>query len=376
VTAATVESNTSTANPAAPRDGVSHMVQLDALRALAVTLVMIEHFFPAWFTKYVSTGAIGVRTFFVLSGFLITGILLRCRRSDQPVWFSLRQFYTRRFLRIFPLFYFTLALTALINIPPVRQTIIWHITYLSNVLLATRGHWLGPIAHLWSLAVEEQFYLIWPWVIILVPQRMLPRVIVSVICIAPIFRAVMWHYWPNEVTVTVLTPACMDTLGIGALLALFGDPAFAMTAPRLRLCRAGLWIGLPIILLCAIPLSSEFNWAMGAQFVAFDSGMALFGVWLIGKASSGFGGMAGKILRLPALVYLGTISYGIYMYHNFVPTAAAMVFNAWDIHPPRRSLLVELYMLITIAVASASWFLLERPLNNLKRYFPYERSRR
>ena len=86
------------------------MVQLDALRALAVTLVMIEHFFPSWFTKYISTGAIGVRMFFVLSGFLITGILLRCRRSDRPVWFSLRQFYTRRFLRIFPLFYFALAL--------------------------------------------------------------------------------------------------------------------------------------------------------------------------------------------------------------------------------------------------------------------------
>src|SRR5438067_240865 len=89
MTAATIAIDASTANPAAPSDGVRHIVQLDALRALAVTLVMIEHFFPAWFTKYVSTGPIGVRIFFVLSGYLITGILLRCRESDQPVWVSL-----------------------------------------------------------------------------------------------------------------------------------------------------------------------------------------------------------------------------------------------------------------------------------------------
>ena len=129
---------------------------------------------PCWFTIFfthpriggVDLALLGVWLFFVLSGFLITGILLRSR--DQVDYggyqgrFVLRQFYARRILRIFPLYYSVLLLAATIDLGDVRDTIFWHLAYLSNYLFATQQYWGAVTAHFWSLSVEEQFYILWP----------------------------------------------------------------------------------------------------------------------------------------------------------------------------------------------------------------------
>jgi len=89
----------------------------------------------------------------------------------QPLAVALKTFYARRALRIFPLFYFVLAAAAVLNIGPVRDTFAWHATYLSNIYFYLRGDWHGSVSHLWSLAVEEQFYLVWPLLILCAPER-------------------------------------------------------------------------------------------------------------------------------------------------------------------------------------------------------------
>ncbi len=147
----------------------SYRPQLDGLRAIAVMAVVFQHFAPSGWSKVIPWGGLGVTLFFVLSGYLITGILLKGR--EEPG--MLRHFYIRRALRIFPVYYATLLIAALLAIPPVRETFWWHAFYLSNVLFALKNSYFGAVSPFWSLAVEQHFYLIWPWVVLFVPRKRL-----------------------------------------------------------------------------------------------------------------------------------------------------------------------------------------------------------
>ncbi|MGH7999853.1 MAG: acyltransferase family protein, partial [Brasilonema sp.] len=130
---------------------LKYMKQLDGLRAIAVFAVLYTHYLPEKYWLFdIYWGGIGVRLFFVLSGFLITSILLKCRdyitSRQQTLSFTLRQFYIRRFLRLIPLYYAILFLAALINIPPVRETLAWHIPYLSNIYFAIKGDFHASVS--------------------------------------------------------------------------------------------------------------------------------------------------------------------------------------------------------------------------------------
>jgi peptidoglycan/LPS O-acetylase OafA/YrhL len=303
---------------------------------------MAFHFVPG-VDRYAPLGAIGVRLFFVLSGFLITRILLQSR--TWPMGHALRIFYARRALRIFPVFYLVLALAAIINIGPVRQTIGWHVSYLTNIYLFDRGSWHGSISHLWSLAVEEQFYLVWPLVVLTVPERRLPSMIAVAIAAAPITRLLAGG--PMN---SVLPTSCLDSLAAGALLAL--------PACRDTIMRAGLVAGLPLLVVSLVLRYLGFT---GIVFdVALDLGVSLASAWVVGRAIAGFSGMPGRTLSLRPAVYLGTISYGVYLFHGFMPYVlgryvTGFVEMAW----PLRALLLTS---ATIAIASVSWQILEKPL--------------
>ena len=372
-----------------PSTPLPHMLQLDALRAFAVLAVLVSHFSPTTsrlftFTRLIDLGGLGVRLFFVLSGFLITGILLRskryCEKDGLPVWHAFRQFYIRRVLRIFPLFYFSLGLAALLNISPVRQTFAWHAGFLTNFYIYFHD-WKGATNHFWSLAVEEQFYLAWPWVILLVSRRRLYATILAIIATGPIFRVLFGFSTGSDAT-PMFPLSCLDTLGVGALLALRKDQIADPRSREYPFGKAGLLLGFAVLVAFILlgELHNQTTRIRMTRYAIFDVGAALLAGWVVLRASTGFRGPIGKLLELKPLIYLGTISYGIYVYHNFIPT---LMLENWHLptiadllHRPSAWPLDSLLKgAIAISVAALSWHFFERPINNLKRYFKYEGNR-
>jgi peptidoglycan/LPS O-acetylase OafA/YrhL len=354
------------------------MPQLDALRALAVISVAWAHWMPANYHFNLPFGIAGVQLFFVLSGYLITGILLRCRSDDdtekpdaKPTdrFFAMRSFYARRFLRIFPLYYGVLVIALIANIANMRSEWGWHAAYLSNFYFYIQGAFTWPIGHFWSLAVEEQFYLVWPWAIVFLPYRWLKPLIVALIAIAPLFRmaGIFFATASQQKFVGTLPIGSLDALGAGALLALFGVSSSAGK----QFAKVGLLVCLPLWIVLQIGHDLQGEVLGPIQ----QTVMILFFVWLIAKTAIGFEGWAGQLLTNPSLIYLGKISYGLYVLHNLAPIPLAAVVD-WLRLPAGiyNHLFFRLLPLSigTVAGASLSWFLYEKPLNDLKKYFPYK----
>ncbi len=232
---------------------LDRMPQLDGLRALAVIAVLWSHSVPDAYVYFLNThvGYAGVQLFFVLSGFLISGILLDISKpgsSNQEKRFGLRQFYIRRFLRIFPLYYMVLLLAVLFNVPPLHDSWPWHAAYLSNFYYWGVGSVQGYGVHFWSLSVEEQFYLLWPIIILFMPKKLRLASILILVCAAPMLRLTMdlgnWGRNPN--LASWLMPANLDCLGLGALLAYTDRHPFIGPS---RLAKTLLVIGLTFFLL-------------------------------------------------------------------------------------------------------------------------------
>lgn len=345
----------------------SYRPQLDGLRALAVTAVVVHHLS---LIESVKLSFEGVRLFFVLSGFLITGILLRCRdatdEGEHSILGTARQFYIRRFLRIFPLYYGTLAVLYLIEVEPwFRGEIGWHLAYLTNVLIVSHDGWVGLTSHFWSLAVEEQFYLLWPWIILLTPRRMIKFVLLCVVLAGPIFRFAMLVEDQSNFVIRLLLPSCLDTLGMGALVAVMMHEVPKKVPPTIRAC--GL-IGLPLWLASLyIDRGRTPLFGFSEIVVIRDLGIALVYGWFVAVASVGVPGIVGSVLQSRPLVWVGRISYGIYVFHVFAwRLTISYLPDSWGWWAPR---IVTLGL--TLAIAALSWRVYEGPINRLKSRVPY-----
>lgn len=352
--------------PGARETPLEYMPQLDGLRALAVSGVVLQHF------KILDGGATyGVHLFFVLSGFLITGILMRSRAAidagGQSWKHALRQFYVRRVLRIFPLYYLVVFIGIVVNDNHAREYAPWLLTYTINLKMAAQGWYIDHFAHFWSLAVEEQYYLIWPCLILLLPRRWLVPSAVIMTAIGPLFRLFMflsWEYLGSNdkgLSLYISTPTALDSLGIGSLIAI-------MMSSELGRSRLARWmrIAVPLIgLVLAFAVNANKWWGI----VFFDTATAMVFGWLIYRASSGFKGIAGRVLSAPPLVFVGRISYGIYVYHPFVLPVAAVLAAALGFSLPGGAWKKLTLCVLTLLVAAVSWYSFERPINNLKRHF-------
>ncbi len=156
-----------------------YIPQFDSLRAIAVLLVIVHHWVPEnSILNYTPNGPLGVNIFFVLSGFLITGILLKSKKQVETHGLArktvFRNFYIRRTLRIFPIYYLLLIVLWYLKDPSIQKDGVYYFTYTSNFLFYSEQFFPGRLAHLWPLAVEEQFYIIWPFLIIFTLRKYLP----------------------------------------------------------------------------------------------------------------------------------------------------------------------------------------------------------
>jgi len=341
------------------------LAQLDGLRGVAILLVLAQHWGGLNWT--IVAGRTGVTLFFILSGYLITGILLGLRdRAEQRGTArveALRLFYVRRALRIFPPFYLVLAAACIIGVADARDYLFWHAAYLSNLLFVRLDAWLPNTSHLWSLAVEEQFYLAWPLLMLWLPRRHLWWTTVLAVVGAPLTRGLLLASGTSPVAIWVLPPCVMDALGLGALLALV--QAFA---PHLwsRVLRTALCCGLAAFL-AYYGMYSWFSltrWNDFAWNVAMDSLVALM-LWpLVAFAVDPAHSTGMRWLTQPWLTYLGRISYMVYLLHLFMPEMTWLIALRADLadHLPDRPLLVALWAAVTFSVAALSWRFLEQPI--------------
>ncbi|RWF23382.1 MAG: acyltransferase, partial [Mesorhizobium sp.] len=343
--------------------------QLDALRAVAVSLVLYAHFLAPGGTSFL--GHLGVRLFFVLSGFLITRLLLEARDAAAfEAGPALRSFYVRRAIRIFPPYFAVLGLVWFTDLEQSRSSLTWHALYLSNFWYALRNDWTPwVLCHLWSLSIEEQFYVAWPVIMLLAPRKRIEAITIGAIAFSLAYR----FYWPITAVPALardlLPPASMDALACGGLLAV----RRARGADVPRWMRRG-WPAFAAAFLAVVwsdpgPASSAWEWPrwLLVQVLPLVPMMAI-----VAMCSHGLRGTLGWLAERRPLLFVGRISYGIYLYHPIL-LAYAVKAQPWiplnvSEQGPGRLLVAGT---ATLVAASLSWFLAERPLNSLKRYFPY-----
>jgi peptidoglycan/LPS O-acetylase OafA/YrhL len=370
----------------------SHIPALDGLRGVAILLVLLYHFASygglqadVFVDKVVygftMAGWAGVDLFFVLSGFLITGILYDAKGAQQ----FFRSFYMRRCLRIFPLYYGVLAL-AVVAVPliydpaPRYQGFLsdqrWYWTYLLNVRIAAEG-WpkFNALAHFWSLAIEEQFYLVWPFVVYLFGRTSLMRICLACVLLALLVRVGL--AWAGQgLAAYVLAPARMDALAVGALLALMARgpqgllpwrrSAFLVTAgtgvilAATLVWRRGLWTLDPLVFTVGFTLLACF-----------------FGALLTLAVTSRAGSGSGALFESRPLRFLGRYSYGLYVFHHPIlmnVTQFVMIPSLPTIlgsQLPGLAIFSGIVGGVSLAVALLSWHLYESRFLNLKTRFPY-----
>lgn len=363
--------------------------ELDGLRGLAILLVVVLHFSflephssaEQAYIAFTSAGWIGVDLFFVLSGFLITGILLDSKGNGA----FFRTFFVRRFLRIFPLYYGYLVLIFLI-VPildphPPEPNHIWSWTFMNNVLMS-RGGWEALPAHtthLWSLAVEEQFYLFWPLIVFWLDRDQLIRLCVAAFGLA-IFARLFFALTTGEgVAGYALLPSRLDPLAAGALLAALSRTPSATV--HLRRFMAPAAVGATVVL---VGLGAE-NWILSrhtavlppldfwTQMIGYPALAILFAALLLIGVEGRQGSSLRRLLRNPALRDLGKYSYALYLLHIPLRDAMRSYFAAIGGMPeffgsqlPFQILVLLVGMGLSYAAAVASWHILEKHFLLLK----------
>lgn len=346
------------------------MPQLDALRALAALGVFVQHFLPdTLFGSTIPLGDLGVRLFFVLSGYLITGILLKSRETQLSTNISttvlLGHFYGRRFLRLFPIYYLVL-LIALVSLPGFTENAAWFFLYAQNLQASLLDGFVFA-DHFWTLAVEEQFYLLWPLLILLAPRQYLLAILIALVAMGPLSRLVLIYFGHSHFQISMLPTSHLDTLGLGGLLAVVTKSS-TLRAQSTMLISCFVTGSL---LLATVLVSKLLGMSSYIELMLGELGAGLLFTALIARAAAGFRGPIGWFLEQPWLVYLGKISYGMYVYHWFVPRVIEHFSVTRSIVPDNEYLQFLIYTLLAIGISALSWRFIERPANTAKRLFQY-----
>lgn len=372
------------------RDAVSaarpKLAALDGLRAVAVLLVLVQHYAPrsGWLDA-IGPGGLGVALFFVLSGYLLTNILLDERPPEggsiAPV---LRVFYLRRFLRILPLYWAVLIATAALGVGNARAALPYNALYLSNVYFFSRRAWDGALSPLWSLALEEQFYLLWPTAVLLLARRsvaLFTRVAFVLALAGPLFRLALYRGFGADPFALLLPFGYTDQLVWGGWLA--GASRCGLDRSRLAMVGSGSCVVLLWMTVAPARAVGELPWL--AQWALRPTVVALSALAAVDWARSSHEGPAHRALTAAPLVHIGAVSYGVYLLHPYLHyTAFALtrvpglrwlepVMSAWRAN---GWLWLPLACATAIAAASASWRFFEKPINERRVKLRYPREAR
>lgn len=372
-----------------------HIPALDGVRGLAIVLVMVFHFAGLTYTqlpwalqRLLGAGWVGVDLFFVLSGFLITSILCEAKGSDG----YFKNFYMRRVLRIFPLYYGALAVAAVLStvyasrLPPTYQVVASHQwalwVYLQNFIAID---W-GGFSHFWSLAVEEHFYLVWPAVVYLLSRKGAIGFCIALIVTAVGVRLAREMTVPTDPAAAGLwregtytwTICRMDALAIGSLLAL-GAHGWPAGVERFR--KAAPWVLAGAVVAMGAMFAVHGTFAYGKpsiQVIGFTVNALASAALLVMAVASGTTGLLGRAFAATWLRFLGKYSYGTYVFHMFVMTAFRELIPFYKLRQQfgvSPVLATAGYLvaggLLSLGIALLSWHLYEKHFLKLKRFFEY-----
>lgn len=365
---------------------LTYRPQVDGLRFLAVFSVLFYHY-SGWLRKLDLPFTVEMGTFisffFVLSSYLITTILLKDKHKGNSLGLTAYTFLVRRTLRIFPAYYFYLLLLLLLPFGghDVRDHPVAYFFYISNFHTWFSQYWDTLTAHLWTLSVEEQFYIVWLWLVLLTPSRFLPALMYLLIAFGIVFRLSFCWMHPgttsDTVPMVILTPSCVDTFAWGGLLAwrhFYKKSDMIPFMKKIFPAILMLWIGLILLHQQVLLLGIDRDFMSVGSMILIDS------------AVKGSTSRFGSFLQHKWVTWLGKISYGIYLYHLLLPYVFWKIYNhlaafllhrhGWSLDPLTLVLVNPvvsffLYSGLTVLMAAASWRFLEQPFNSLKRHFRY-----
>jgi peptidoglycan/LPS O-acetylase OafA/YrhL len=362
---------------------------LDGLRGLAVLLVVGYHYrgfhgpgtvgVDAWLWGLLDGGWMGVDLFFVLSGFLITGILADSRGTAR----YFRNFYLRRLLRITPLYFVVLAFLMLLPhvadalhlslsaVRPVEWWMYW--TYLANVEQFLNGTAIGaPLGVMWSLAIEEQFYLVWPLAVLLLSRRSMLMLCGAILVAEPLVRLWLMQTTPIG-AVYIFTPSHLDGLAMGAAIAL------AVREPRVwvvvrRCARPAALVGMVVV--AGIGLSVALGpYSFVMEEVGLSAIALMLGGMLVLALTAPPSAVLSRALNLRGLESVGRYSYAIYLFHQIVGQIIGQVLQRLALPAvfgsfiPATLVMMLAAVSISFGLAWVSWHAFEGPIVALKRYF-------
>jgi peptidoglycan/LPS O-acetylase OafA/YrhL len=380
----------------APSD--RYVPTLDGIRGLAILLVLAHHqtvmggrtAADQLFLRFTDLGWCGVDLFFVLSGFLITGILADSKAS--PAYF--RSFYARRILRIFPLYYLVVFISVVLlpRLPQLHGLLLsrplpadpnaeFHWLYLSNFLFAAQKDFGHPTLGLaWSLAIEEQFYAVWPLLVWMLARPAMMRLCALLAVAALLLRGTMVALDTHPVPVYVLPFTRMDALAIGGLLALVARGDGGLPA----ISRQARWTGLAalaiVLILWAVDKNND-RWEHRAmQTIGYSALAVMFGSLLVRVLTANPSTFTSRAFRHPILRMFGRYSYALYLLH--IPAQVFVERRWFQPSPPIPPMFgseipvqIAFFAAATaasLALAWASWHLVEKRFLALKRFFPVQ----
>ncbi len=338
-------------NSADPRSRLApraRVAALDGLRAFAFLAVFLNHAVPihmAW---------VGVDLFFVLSGFLITGLLFRAKGQAPRRFFG--DFYRRRARRILPPYLIVIGVVAVVGgVVQWRAVWLYLLTFTQNYA-AAHELGLGTLNAVWSLAVEEQFYVVWPVLCFLLPRRGLVLASALMVGLAPLLRALATPHAASYYVVFCLTPFRMDLLAAGAMLAV----AWETHEATIRAHRTALWVLIVVAALGFFGPALFFPvWRATANSELFNTAgysvsVVLWTAVLAQTLAAPPASVLARVLSMPRLTWLGRISYTCYLIHTPVLYFTHQAFG------PFGNTIVG--FIVTVAFAQASWRWVEAPL--------------
>lgn len=332
-----------------------HIPSLDGLRAISITLVLFSHLLgtkhfpvPNHFV-FSNLGSLGVRVFFVISGFLITGLLLRERQLTGKI--NLTEFYFRRTLRIFPVYYFYLFLVAgltligILNIPWIE--FLKPLTYTTNIFHTPE--WM--LGHSWSLSIEEQFYLLWPGLLVLFGLRPGFWLLCCAILVMPIARVLCFRLSPSSYALSYGIIGNLDSIAIGCALAMWRERLHSNTW-YMKFLQSPLVCAAPVLLFLANASWNHPNIYYFAAISLCNLCIVVCLDWSITYPLSS----VGKVLNSRPFVAVGLISYSLYLWQQpFLNRGSSAMICAFPLN-----------IILAVAVAVFSYFIIEKKALNLR----------